>query len=136
VGVWEAVWSQAATEAAEGEGWWSGGGGAERAVAMRRRGVSAVMPVSAGSHSSKCASVRSVAVVCSDVAMSRVWMWMMGSALWWWRVVRRRSKLAGSFPGVQRSEAGSDSGPNTYRQRRVLRCLCGRLCHHAVNCRA
>lgn len=70
MGVWEAVWSQAATEAAEGEGWWSGGGGAERAVAMRRRGVSAVMPVSAGSHSSKCASVRSVAVVCSDVAMS------------------------------------------------------------------
>jgi hypothetical protein len=26
VGVWEAVWSQAATEAAEGEGWWSGEG--------------------------------------------------------------------------------------------------------------
>ena len=104
MGVWEAVWSQAATEAAEGEGWWSGEGGAESAVAMRARGVSAVMPVSAGSHSSKCVSVRSVAVVCSDVAMSRVW--TMGSALWWWRVVRRRSKLAGSFPGVQRRRMG------------------------------
>ena len=62
MGVWEAVWSQAATEAAEGEGWWPGEGGAESVVAMRQRGVSAVTPVNAGSHSSRCVRSR-----CCDV---------------------------------------------------------------------
>jgi hypothetical protein len=108
VGVWEAVWLQAATEAAEGEGGWSGEGGAESVVAKRQRGVSAVMPVSAGSHSSR--SVRSVAVVCCDVAMSSKSV-DDGRALWWWRVVRRRSKLAGSFLGCRgRGWAGGRGG--------------------------
>ena len=66
MGVWEAVCSQAATETAEGEGRWSREGGAESVVARRQRGVSAVTPVNAGSHSSRC--VRSQ--YC-DVAMSR-----------------------------------------------------------------
>lgn len=54
------------------------------------------MPVNAGSHSSRCVRSR-----CCDVAMSRSSSVDSGRALWW-RVVRRRSKLAGSFPGVQR----------------------------------
>ena len=68
MGVWEAVWSQAATEAAEGEGWWTGEGGAASVVVVvvawsaRRRGCCDAMPVNAGSHSSRCVRSR-----CCDV---------------------------------------------------------------------
>jgi hypothetical protein len=112
VGVWEAVWLQAATEAAEGEGGWSGEGGAESVVAKRQRGVSAVMPVSGR---------RACFVVVEGCATP--------------------IKIGGVFPGVQRQRMGWRARRarivgRTLTGRRVLRCLCGRLCHHAVNCLA
>lgn len=95
MGVWEAVWSQAATEAAEGEGWWPGEGGAESVVAMRQRGVSAAMPVNAGSHSSRCVRSR-----CCDV--ERVG-WRLAGVLCGGGggLCDCRSKLAGSFRGAE-----------------------------------
>jgi hypothetical protein len=50
-------------------------------------------------------------------------------------------KIGGVFPGVQRQRMGWRARRarivgRTLTGRRVLRCLCGRLCHHAVNCLA
>jgi len=112
VGVWEAVWSQAATETAEGEGRWSREGGAESVVARRQRGVSAVTPVNAGSHSSRC--VEDAVLRCRDVESVDEG-WLCGGGLCDadqnWR----------GLPGVQRM-----GGLGWWAERRVLRCLCGR----------
>jgi hypothetical protein len=102
VGVWEAVCSQAATETAEGEGRWSREGGVESVVARRQRGVSAVTPVNAGSHSSRC-----VRTLCCDVAMSRVWM-KAGFVV---EGCATPIKIGGVFLGC-RGWAGSVGGPN------------------------
>lgn len=104
------MWSQAATEAAEGEGWWTGEGGAESVVVARsaaRRGCCDAMPVNAGSHSSRCVRSR-----CCDV--ERVG-WRLAGVLCGGGLCDADQNWRGPFLGCRGGGgwAGSASGPKS-----------------------